>query len=304
MAQEKELEIEGGSLKYSLTDKGVIVVSASAAGLEMRIPGEIEEKPVIRLEKKALLSDKRLCILHLPDSLLEIGDWAFAYCSNLEQVFLPKRQLVLGKGIFKECYRLESICPLEAGEIVPDREKEQAGKLLGAVPVKLEADYLMTPENAGETIWLSRFDERLSFFLEQPDEEGYVKQVYCGEEDIMSNLDLYLEERRRAKSRLCFLRLLNPINLSGEFRQELSAYLREHTLGCQSQAAWEVVFGEHGSRQEYYAAFTEAGCLTAENYQGILQDMGENYPEMKAYLMGYKTKYMESTDFFAELSLD
>ena len=68
--------------------------------------------------------------------------------------------------------------------------------------MKLEADYLFTPEQAGEDEWLRRYDDKLREFLMQPDEDGYTKMVYCGEEDIVANMDNYLAERRRAKSRL------------------------------------------------------------------------------------------------------
>ncbi|MDE6202893.1 MAG: hypothetical protein K2G19_05385, partial [Lachnospiraceae bacterium] len=185
-----------------------------------------------------------------------------------------------------------------------DDKGEQIGKLLGAVPIKLEADYLFTPDKAGDEEWLRRYDDKLWEFLVQPDEDGYTKMVYCGEEDIVANMDNYLAERRRAKSRLCFLRLINDIGLGEEFRRELCSYLADHTKGCDSEAAWEVVFGEHGDEQDYYAAFTRAGCLTGDNYDAILTQMGERFPEMKGYLMRYKSQQMEETDFFDSLSLE
>ena len=80
--------------------------------------------------------------------------------------------------------------------------------------------------------------------------------------------------------------------------------MASHTKGCASQAAWEVVFKEHGNEQDYYEAFAKVGCLTEDNYDAILSEMGENYPEMKAYLMRYKSQNMESSDFFDLLSLD
>jgi hypothetical protein len=300
MAQEKELEIGGGVLKYEIGRQGIVILGLRAVGGSIRIPDEIENLPVIRMERKALLSCKAVRELYLPACLEEIGDWAFAYCSNLKTVYLPKRKLVLGKGIFKECENLECICHLSA----VSKEEIQAGYLLGAVPVKLEADYLFTPEEAGEKHWISRFDDRLEFFLYQSDEEGYVKQVYCGEEDIMSNLDLYLAERRRAKSRLCFMRLIHNVALGNELREKLETYLAEHTKGCVSEAAWEVLRGERGNEKTYYEIFMQAGCVNDDNYDGILQDMGEEYPEMKAYLMSYKAEQMVGEDFFASLSLD
>lgn len=296
----RELETEEGRLSYRVEEGKVVLLSGHVSGSRISLPDEIEDRPVTKLEKKAFLSNKELKEIRLSEGMEEIGDWAFAYCSSLERVWLPKRKLLLGKGLFKECERLASIRCLGAEG---DRW-EQAGRLLGAVPVKLEADYLFTPENAGEDEWLNRFDDKLKEYLNRPDEEGYTKMVYCGEEDIVANMDLFLAERRRAKARLCFLRLINDVGLREEFRGELCGYLAGHTAGCDSEAAWEVVFGEHGGEQEYYTAFTDAGCLREENYGVILSRMGGSYPEMKGYLMRYHARQMEKTDFFDLLSLD
>ncbi|MEY8265531.1 leucine-rich repeat protein [Lachnospiraceae bacterium 64-25] len=297
---DKELEIEGGCLSYRTCGNEVTVLSGRVSGSSIKIPEKIEGIPVTKLEKKAFLSCKNLKEVYLPRGLKEIGDWTFAYCSALERVWMPKVKMDLGRGIFKECERLVSICHLDGDSL----RKQQTGYLLGAVPIKLEADYLFTPEQAGEVQWLSRFDDKLKEFLARPDEEGYTKMVYCGEEDIVANMDLFLAERRREKARLCFLRLINDVELKDEFKKELSGYLAAHTVGCASQAAWEVVFLEHGNEQEYYEAFTGAGCFGEENYDQILSCMGERYPEMKGYLMRYKAQQLESTDFFDLLSLD
>ena len=299
MIQDKELEIEGGRMVIRVCGEEATVVSCHVQGSRVRIPGKAEGFPVTKLDKKALLSCKILKEIWLPEGIREIGDWAFAYCSSLESIWIPRRKIFFGRGILKECGNLESIRLL--GET--DDKGAQIGKLLGTIPMKLEADYLFTPEQAGEDEWLRRYDDKLREFLMQPDEDGYTKMVYCGEEDIVANMDNYLAERRRAKSRLCFLRLINSIGLGEEFRRELSAYLAEHTSGCDSEAAWEAVFREHGGEQDYYAAFTRAGCLTQENYDAILSQMGEHFPEMKGYLMRYKSRQMGETDFFDSLSL-
>ena len=299
MSVEKTLEIEGGTLTYKINEREASIAACRVKESRVAVPDSIEDIPVTKLEKKAFLSSKGLKEISLPESLEEIGDWAFGYCSNLEKVWLPRKSLSFGRGVFKDCGRLSEICIL--GD--ESAEAEQTGRLLGVIPIKLEADYLFTPKEAGSELWLSRFDDKLREFLAVPDEDGYTKMVYCGEEDIVANMDLYLAERRRAKSRLCFLRLMNDVGLSEDFRGELSAYLAAHTRGCDSEAAWEVVFKEHGNEQSYYEAFTEAGCLTEENYDSILAQMGEQYPEMKGYLMRYKSQNMSGADFFDMLSL-
>lgn len=300
MIREKQLKISGGTLNYQIIREEAVVMFCQAAESRVMIPDEIEGFPVTVIDKKAFLSSKLMKEVSLPRGLKKIGDWAFAYCSQLETVRLPKRNLSVGRGIFKECGRLSNICHLDDESL----KAKQTGRLLGAVPIQLETDYLFLPKEAGEASWLLRFDDRLKEFLAVPDEDGYTKMVYCGEEDIVANMDLYLAERRRAKSRLCFLRLMNDTGLSQEFREELSLYLSSRTKGCECEAAWEVVFKEHGNEQEYYEAFTRAGCLTEENYDGILAQMGDQYPEMKGYLMRYKSQSMEEADFFDMLSLD
>lgn len=297
---EKELEIENGILTYQVDGDGAEVLACKVRGSRIAVPETIESRPVTTLGKKAFLSAKALKELRLPHTIREIGDFAFAYCSNLESIWLPGHEIAMGRGIFKECHLLSAVYPTE----VDGSFDTQAGMLLGAVPVKLEADYLFAPEQAGAGEWLLRFDDKLREFLTRPDEDGFVKMVYCGEEDIVANVEYYLQERKREKARLCFLRLMNDRELSGELRKQLSGYLAAHTKGCESEAAWEVVFKEHGNEQAYYAAFTEAGCLTEENCDDILTQMGESFPEMKAYLMRYRAENMEEEDFFAALSLD
>ncbi len=297
---EKELEIEGGKLLYQEDEKEITVLSAKVRGSRITLPNEIEGLPVVKLHKKAFLSSKFLREIRLPEGLKEIGDWAFAYCSSLEKVWMPGEELSIGKDIFKDCNELSLICRLNSDSPF----EEQIGRLLGTVPVRLSAAYLFTPGRAGDAQWLKQFDDKLKEFLSLPDEDGFTKMVYCGEEDIVANVEYYLAERRREKARFCFLRLINDVGLDGGFAGELRSYLAEHTKGSPSEAAWEVVFGEHGNEQAYYEIFTEAGCVTEENYDALLGQMGEDYPEMKGYLMRYRSRKMEKEDFFDMLSLD
>ena len=60
---------------------------------------------------------------------------------------------------------------------------------------------------------------------------------------------------------------------------------------------------EHGEDSGYYKLFTEIGCLTEENFDRILSETGENFPEMKAWFLKYKEETIGYTDFFADLML-
>jgi len=300
LGTEKEIDVQGGRLTYEVREDNICIKSCKVILGRVIIPSLIDGLPVKTIDKKAFLSCKSLKEVWLPEGLAKLGDWAFAYCSGLETIYLPRRNLSVGKGVFKDCDKLVKICPLD-----PDgQSEEEIGWLLGAVPGKLEADYLFTPGEAGKREWLLRFDDKVREFLAAPDEDGFVKMVYCGEEDIVANVEHYLKERKREKARLCFLRLMNDRGLSAGLREQLSDYLVSHTKGCDSEAAWEVVFKEHGNERGYYEAFTRAGCLTGDNYDGILLEMGESFPEMKAYLMRWQAEKGMEEDFFAGLSLD
>ena len=292
-----ELTVKGGSLSYLIKDGEVQVDNCRAAETVFVIPDRIEDLPVTVICKKAFLGNKRLSELVLPDPLREVGDWAFAHCDGLKKVYLKKNPIIFGKGAFKDCRKLSRI-------YLKEEQDEKTAGLLAMTPVMLDAEYLLSHMEAGEEIWLSELDARLLTLLEKPDEEGYLKQVLCGEEDLMASLEYYLIGRRREKAQLCFLRLLNDFGLKQELRQYLFTYLKQNTKGCEYEAAWETVLEEHGQEKEYYRIFADAGCISEENFDSLLLDMGENNPEMKAWLLRYREEEMRGEDFFAGLSLD
>lgn len=295
--QERELSIAGGSLYYEKRRDEIIITRLQGAAGEVEIPDEIEGCPVTAIEKKAFLSKKTLRRVRIPETVAEIGDWAFAYCGNLEQVEFTGQQIRFGKAVFLECGKLKRLAA--AGK------NEAAAALLAAAVTIADAYYLLDVQGACTFEWLAKWDARMLSVLRSPDSEGYSKQVLCGEEDYGStDLNAFLQERRRTKVRLLLLRLLYPIGLSKKVRQELEEYLRSHTKGCESEEAWQVVLGEHGNDREYYRIFAEIACANADNIDEIIEDIGEDYPEMKAFFMRYKQESIGYSDFFSDLSLD
>lgn len=298
----KELTVKGGSLTYQIKEEQVQIESCHVREEQFTVPDRIEGSPVTAIQKKAFLGSKLLKELILPEMLSEAGDWAFAHCSALESVWLPKRQLSFGKGVFKDCGRLEHIFFLPK-ETDNDTERDKLAGLLAMVPVLLDADYLLDIQRAGEKDWLERLDARLLTLLEKPDEEGYLKQVLCGEEDLMASLELYLENRHKEKARLCYTRLLNDISLNKKMKEILQTYLRENTKGCAYEAAWELILTAQGQESEYCRILGEAGGFTEENFHAVLLDIGEDKPEMTAWLLRYREEQMQGEDFFAQFDL-
>ena len=292
--QEKELAVTGGSLYYGTEDGRAVITRFNGMASEVRLPERIEGLPVTRIEKKAFLSRKNLRKVFLPDSMEEIGDWAFAYCGGLKEVRLPCREVRFGKAVFMECGCLERLTGTGA-----------QAELLAAAVTALDAYYLLEPRAAGSGEWLAKWDNRLMAVMRTPETEGYSRQGLCGEEDYGStDLSAYTSGRRRQKARLALLRLLFPEALSEDNRAFLEDYLRGHAKGSASgEEAWQVVLEEHGSDRAYYSLFAELGCISEENFDESFRDIGEEYPEMKAFFLRYKEERLGMKDFFEELEL-
>ena len=130
--------------------------------------------------------------------------------------------------------------------------------------------------------------------------------LLCGEEDYGSkenNLDYYTEQRRRDKVRLAMLRLMHDYGLEDSVRAKLESYLLAHIKGQQTEETWRVVLEEYGDELKYYQFLTKLGGVNADNFQPMMDDMGESHTEMKAYLMKYHSEQLRQEDAFAAFEL-
>lgn len=308
-----------GDFTYRIIGENIIITSYDGRADEPEIPAFIEDKPVRIIGKKAFLSRKSLLKVSLPETIETLEEWAFAYCSNLQSVVLPKKKMEFGKGVFFHCNSLQEIRAVSGEEYawycsgkVSESQKEtiektqntpHPWKLLGVVPVLMDAEYLLTPWEAEECHWIEKWDARTLNILNSEDGEGYSKVVLCGEEDLSASYEEFVEKKRQMKAQLAFIRLMNSYCLNTEMERQLLSYVREHTKGCESEAAWEVI-KQHGDEKDYFEIFTQTGCLSEDNFDAVLEDLGQYHAEMKAYFIRYKENYMKKEDFFDTLSLD
>lgn len=306
-------ETAQGSVGYNVEEgEWIRITDYSGTDTEVRIPEEIEGLPVRIIAKKTFLSRKQLRKAVLPVTIEEIGDWAFAYCTNLESVWLPKKKMKLGSRIVMECPNVRWIYAYGTEPGRGDAGGKQAGgkdrdsqcaALLAAGAGMLDTEYLMDPAEAGSESWIRKWDARMNAVMAEEDSEGYTKMILCGEEDYGSSLEEFVKNKRKGKVRLALLRLMNPIGLQKDTEDRLREYLVSHTKGCDTEESWEVVLKEYGHKKEYYGKFAEIGCVTEANFDAMLVDMPSEYAEMKAFLIRYKAERMESRDFFDGLSL-
>ena len=324
MTVQKERINKDITLLYRKEEDGIWLEGIDSRAAEVEIPRRIGETAIVGIYKKAFFNCRFLVSLKLPDSIKEIGDWAFAYCPKLMRVSLPRKEMKLGKSLFLGSEKLEEIELVMCGTAAEERPDSQAAgagiaddvadpgadladvsALLAAAITLLDADYLVSASEAGSEEWLRKWDSRLLEIISRSDQEGFTKQILCGEEDYGStDLGLYETQRRREKVRLCFVRLLHPCGISEKTREVLTAYLLDHTCGCTTQEAWDAVRTEYAHKRRYYEFFMELGGITKENFDEALAGLGEQQPELKAYLMRFKEENLESMDFFDSLSLD
>lgn len=313
MIQEREWAFHGGSLYYQVKEDGVYITRFQGMATEVTIPEELDGVAVRTIEKKAFLSKKRLRRVCLPEGIETVGDWAFAYCDDLREVRLPAKKIGFGKAVFKECGKLEKICcyPMPKDtcceEYIPEAAEsnpEAVAELLAAAVTVFDADYLLDTAEAGTKEWLEKWDAKLKTMLDAPETEGYSKQVLCGEEDYGStDPEAYTGNRRKERVRMALLRLLHPTGCTEDLKSRLEQYLLNLTKGCAHEETWLVIWKEHGNDKEYYHLFADLGCITKENQNGILADIGEDYPEMKSFFMGLGQNGDNFQEFFDGLEL-
>jgi len=300
-----DVSLAGANYKLRIENEYAFIEEYEGTKTELLIPSKIDEYYINGIGKKAFFNSRGLRRVYIPETVTKIGDWAFSHCLDLEEVYLKKQTYDLGKNIFDDCERLKKICLWEDDSDMSCHEG--FGSLLCATTGILDADYLFQTEKIDDEEWLELWDKRMLSILHEDDMEGYTKLLLCGEEDYGSsenNLDIFLENKRKRKVRLAYLRLIYDKMLAIANREELEQYILNHTVGCESMESFLVLKEEYGDNPDYINLFFELGCATLENFNEILHHIGEDCPQLKAYMLRYKEEKLGERDFFQSLSLD
>ena len=120
---------------------------------------------------------------------------------------------------------------------------------------------------------------------------------------LFRSLDYYIEQRRREKVRLAMLRLMHDHALDQSVKSMLREYLLSHCKGQETEETWLVILEEHGDDLCYYQFLTEIGGVREDNFQAMMEDMGDRHTEMKAWLMNYHSRNHTKEDVFADFEL-
>lgn len=281
---------------YKIEHGSITITGASGVGSVLEIPAQLEEKTVTAIGKKAFLGQHALTEIIFPASVKYIESWALAQCRVLKVVVIQGRDVRLGNGVFEDCEKLACIC-------MGSDAQDDLSVLLGTLPMRLQAEYLLLSGDIGTEQWYRKWDQKLVSFINEADDEGYTTLVLCGEEDILQSVPAYITNRRIAKAALCFIRLRYHRYLAAEYEMLFQDYILTHSKGASTDEAWQALIQEFGDDIAYYQLYAQLGGITAAGINEMLDDLGENHAEAKAYLMKYQAEHLGTTDIFESFSL-
>ncbi|MBE5871160.1 MAG: hypothetical protein E7294_07870 [Lachnospiraceae bacterium] len=308
---ERELRTANGSLYYESEKTEIVITGYHGIDAHLVIPEQIDGHPVTAIGKKAFLGQKNLMSIAFPPTLTYLEDWAFAHCYRLREVALYPVECGLGRGVFTECGRLEKARFLTLPAAVKQCSHEEADRLLNSISgllmstvTVLDAPYLFDPVDVGSREWLMKYDSRMETLLNRDDMEGYAKTISCGEEDYgNTSQEQYISEKHKSKVRLILARLLHDYGMADKMRSGCVEYLKGFMPPGVHTESWQVVREEYAENQECFRLLCDLGCVTEENIDILIKDLGQEHPERKGFLMKYKQERFAATDFFADFSL-
>lgn len=285
----KKKIVQDGSFSYEEMEEEGRLCLISYEGTEpfAEVPSEFLGRRVCGISKKAFWGNKNLFFVVLPDTIEEIGDWAFGNCSMLERIRFPERELRIGTQMLRDCVRLQ--------KIVFGNGDESLAKLSAMAVAELGAEYLLR-QQAGSRIWYQNLDARIIETMRESEETVQSRLVYCAEEDMLSKQEEAFCMQKKRKARIAFRRLLYGEPPAQEEKSILTEYLLSETKGCGTEAAWEAVKESGGESFYYIDKLLEIGALHERNIGEALEDIGKEQVELRAYLLKqWKTPQRQKT---------
>lgn len=293
-------------MKYKKYEKHYIVEQYQGEDAIVSIPDVWEELPVAGIGTKAFLSCKSIYELYVPDTIEEIGDWAFAHMKNLKVLHFPVKTIAFGKNVFMGCEQLEQVCLAE--------DKSDNGGLpylLASTLTILRDMTLFQPEQAGDALlgekWMANYDEALLHFLDSKNDVGF-EPVFFGwfdVDDIDVQCQAFMEGRQKEKVRITFLRLIYSWKLEDRVRTRLQQYLSAYMPmeNGRDSLVLDMLRDEFGQDVRYVKVLADSGCITEQNISVVMETLSDAAPEVLAYLIQFQHSLVGEQDYFAELTL-
>ena len=104
----KMVSQDGITYNYDDSLNGFVVVSADSQET-VRIPDTIHGTPVVAIGEKAFYKHEELKHINLPDSIIEIRNEAFGWCTSLEDFIYPSKVTTVSQSSFWNCSSLTKV---------------------------------------------------------------------------------------------------------------------------------------------------------------------------------------------------
>ena len=264
-----------------------------------------------KIDKKQFCGDRNLVSYIVPETVTEIGDWAFARCRKLNRIAIPRSLQRIGREAFAECENLnivffyEEALDGDAKEFFRDtgstrleilsEEQRFTGELI-ALALRYFPDAFrvvdairMTSEKTEEeaVCWTAVWEEVCEEYLARPESDGFVPFLAGGEEDYADDeerLTAYCEKIRMRKAKIVYLRLLAGERCEKSKRTEpkKTQYLSWLYANDMALRLWTEL-SEHLRTSIHI--YEEAGLLTEKNVMKLLEMLPEDRVEARALLM-------------------
>lgn len=244
--------------------------------------------------KKWWLGDRNIEQMILPYTVHCLDSWAFAHCRNLRELWLPKRKLEAGEGVFDACNSLSQIVVYDLVDEDIRFYQEEAELLAYAVKFA-PVNEVLNLMDIGTKQWYDWMDRQICRYLETPDDKGFEPFLAGGEEDYESpenHIEGYMFLRRQEKISILFARFRQERFLSEEKRKRYAVYMSE-----QEDALLSVILSKREEAYEYLELCETQGTITVENVDWLLGQMDDFcYTESRAYLLHLKEEMRKASD--------
>ena len=98
---------------YEIRNGRAVILSYQGTETCVSIPAVIEGYPVTAIEEAAFRATRITSVI-IPDSVTEIGWFAFAECKTLQTVTVPASVEIIGYGAFDGCDTVTLYCPADS----------------------------------------------------------------------------------------------------------------------------------------------------------------------------------------------
>lgn len=302
----------GFTLEYEIKNESAMISGIDGMDSSLEIPSEVSEGDltlsVTSIGKKAFLGVNGLRHITVPESVSEIGDWAFSHCRHLVGLVVLNPETAMGRGVLEGCERLKTVCR-------GYKEADDLAYLMATVVTGLPAGYLLTSSEAGNENWFKNYDSSLLQYLKESDYAGSDESALCGEEDIsyddirsvdgeLLGADVsYILGVRKNKCCLSLLRLKYSTYLSHAAREFLLCYIKERTVSHSNNSAWLAVRDDLYDDASFLEIYLNATEPSPNEIEKMLDNLGNEHPEMKAQLLNRRAGVNMVDDFFEDLLL-